>query len=63
MQNPRPELRQSSFISEKPGILFEKLTSSNYFNIFWWNFAHVSYLTMPTKECSGFSLFCLDIVK
>ena len=24
------------------------------FNIFCWNFAHVSYLTMPTKGCLGF---------
>ena len=24
------------------------------FNIFWWNFAHFSYLTMSTKACSGF---------
>ena len=31
------------------------------FNIFCWNFAHVSYLTMSTKECSEFFLFCLDL--
>ena len=24
------------------------------FGIFWWNFAHVSYLTMSIKECPGF---------
>ena len=24
------------------------------FNIFWWNFAHVSYLTMSTKGCSEY---------
>ena len=24
------------------------------FHTFCWNFAHVSYLTMPTKRCSGF---------
>ena len=30
------------------------------FNIFWRNFAHFSYLTMSTKGCSGFFLFCLD---
>ena len=32
------------------------LTSSNYHkaNIFCWIFAHVSYLTMSTKACSGF---------
>ena len=30
------------------------------FNISCWNFAHVSYLTMSTKVCSGFFLFCSD---
>ena len=30
-------------------------------NIFWWNFAHVSYLSMSTKVCAGFFLFCLDV--
>ena len=31
------------------------------FNIFGWNFAHVFYLLIPTKPCSGFFLFCLDL--
>ena len=31
------------------------------FIIFCRNFSHVSYLTMSTKGCSGFLLFCLDI--
>ena len=31
------------------------------FNIFCWNFAHVSYLPMSTKGCLGFYLFCLDL--
>ena len=31
------------------------------FNIFLWNFAHVSYLMMSTKQCSGFFKFCLDL--
>ena len=31
------------------------------FNFFCWNFAHVSYLTMSTKGCSGFLLFYLDL--
>ena len=31
------------------------------FNIFIWNFTHVSYLPMTTKGCAGFSLFCLDL--
>ena len=30
------------------------------FNIFGWNFAPVSYLTMSTKGCLGFFSFCLD---
>ena len=29
------------------------------FNFFCWNFAHVSYLPMSTKACSGFFLYCL----
>ena len=32
------------------------LTSSTKFNIFCWNFAHVSYLTISTEGCSGFFL-------
>ena len=32
------------------------------FNIFYWNFAHVSYLIMYTKVYSKFLLFCLDLV-
>ena len=32
--------------------------TTTQFNIFCWNFAHVSYLTMSTK---GFSGFCLDL--
>ena len=31
------------------------------FNIFCWNFAYISYLTMSTKECSWFFWFCLDL--
>ena len=31
------------------------------FTTFCGNFAHVSYLTMPTKRCSGFFLFCLGL--
>ena len=31
------------------------------FNHFCWNFVHVSDLTMSTKGCSGFFLFCLDL--
>ena len=47
MQNPIAKLRHRSIISEKPGYLPEKLTSSNYTR-------HVSYLTMSTKECARF---------
>ena len=31
------------------------------FNIFFWNFAHVSVLPMLTKECVGFFKFYLDL--
>ena len=66
MQNPTQKFRQSSIVFEKPGILSENLktlTSSNYptVNIFCWNFAHVSYLPMSTKEWERFLLFCLDL--
>ena len=66
MQNPIAKLRQKSIISKKPGFLFEKLKlwrarTTIKFNIFCWNFAHVFYLIMSTKGCSGFFLFCLDL--
>ena len=61
MQNPIQKFRQSSssIVFEKPGVLSENLntlTSSAtlHFNIFCWNFAHVSYLPKPTKGCAGF---------
>ena len=66
MQKPIQKFRQSSIVFEKPGVFSENLknlTSSNYpgFNIFCWNFAHVSYLPMSTKVCPGFFLFWLDL--
>ena len=66
MQNPIQNFRQSSIISKKPGVSSKNsktLTSSNYptGKMFCWNFAHVSYLTISTKGCVGFSLFCLDL--
>ena len=66
MQKSLPKFKQSSIISEKPGYLSEKLEiwrapTTTKFNIFCWNFAHVSYLTMFTKVCSGFFKFCLDL--
>ena len=59
MQNPIQKLSQSSIV-----FLSEKLKSprTTGFNFFHWNFAHISDITMPTKEFSGFFfLFCLDI--
>ena len=35
------------------------LMSSNYHRVFCWNFAHVFYLIMSTKECSGFFFILL----
>ena len=61
MQNPIQNLDRA-IVFEKPGILSEKLktfTSSNYqrlFNNFCWNFAHIPYLPMSTKESVGFFL-------
>ena len=66
MQNTIQKFRQSSIVFEKPGIFSENLktlASSNYptFQYFCWNFAHVSYVPMSTKRCTGFFLFCLDL--
>ena len=33
---------------------FWRARTAKKFGIFWWNFAHVSYLTMSIKECPGF---------
>ena len=41
--------------------LWRATTTTRKFNIFGLNFAHVSYLTMFTKECSGFFFFCFDL--
>ena len=65
MQYLIPKLRQICIISKKPGFLSEKLKtlrapSTIGFNNFCWNFAHVLYLVMSTKECVRFLLFCLD---
>ena len=38
-----------------------RASTTTKFNIFCWNFAHVSYLTMFSKECWGFFSFCLDL--
>ena len=59
MQNPIPKLRETSSISEKPGYLSKnwklwRAPTTVEFNIFCWNLAHVSYLTMSAKVCSGF---------
>ena len=59
MQNPIPNLRQTSIISKKTGFLYEKkkpgrAPTSIESNIFCWNFTHVFYLVMSTKGCAGF---------
>ena len=46
-----PRLRQNSIISEKSGYFI----NSNL------NFAHVSYLTVSAKGCSGFFEFSLHL--
>ena len=63
---------QSSIVFEKTDILFENSKTSKNSKIrklqlpysssyFFWEFAHVSYLPMPTKGCVGLFLFCLDL--
>ena len=66
MQNLILKLRQGSIISKESDFLYEKLKlwlapSTKEFNIVFWNFAHVFYLPMSKKGCSGFFLFCLDL--
>ena len=66
MQKTIQKFGQSSIILEKPGIFSTiwKLwwaPTTLQFNIFCWNFLHVSYLPMSTKGCVGFFLFCLDL--
>ena len=66
MQNPILPFKQSSFISEKPSFLFEKLKKFDELQrpeslIFFAETLHTSYvLPMSTKECSRFFLFCFD---
>ena len=57
MQNPIPKLRQRSIITKKPGFFVWKLwrvPTTIEFDIFCWNFAHVFYLILSKKDCSGF---------
>ena len=42
-------------------IKFWQTPTTIEFNIFCWNFAHVSYLSISRKACSGFLKFCLDL--
>ena len=60
MQNPSLKFRRSSMTSEKPGYFSAKFwwaPTTIEFYIFCWNLAHLSYLPVPTKGCSGFSDF------
>ena len=57
MQNLSLKFRQSSVTSEKPGYFSGKFwwaSTTIEFDILSWNFAHLSYLPMSTKGCSGF---------
>ena len=61
MQNPIPKLWQAFIISKEPVFLSEKLktwaSATIEFNNFCWNFAHVFYLAMSTKNFGGFFYF------
>ena len=65
IQNLIPKFRQSSIISEKPDYLSDYL--SIYLqppqNLIFFGkiLKHVLHLTMSTKGCLGFFLFCLDL--
>ena len=63
MQNAIQKFRQSSIVSEKPGIMSENLktlTSSNNPTVqyFCWNLTRVSYFP---KARAGYFLFSLDL--
>ena len=66
MQNPMLTLDKvilfpiNQVICLKNGKLWQAPTTIE-FNIFCWNFAHVSVLPMSTNGCFGFFLFCLDL--
>ena len=62
MENPKPKFSQSSIISKKPGYFSEIIKTLMRFkyNIFCWNFAYVSYLTMSTNGCSRLFFDLLD---
>ena len=63
LQNPIHTFRQNSIICEKPGHLPEKLkilTSSNNHRALYFLLKFCARFLMPTKGCSGFSLFCFD---
>ena len=66
MQNHIQKFRQNSIVSAKPLFCLKvwelwRAPTTLQFNIFWWNFTHVSYLSMSTKGCTGFLVFCLDL--
>ena len=60
MQNSSLKFRQSFITYKKPGYFsgkFWQAPTTVDFNIFCWNFAHLSYLPVSTKGCSGFFYF------
>ena len=67
MENHIQKFKQNSIVFEKPGLLLKHLKllralSTTELNIFSWNLAHVSDLTISTKGCSGvFFFFFLDL--
>ena len=66
MQNLIQKFRQGSIVFEKLVFCLKiwelwRAPTTLQFIIFCWNFARVSCLTMPTTECVGFFLFCLDL--
>ena len=66
MQNPLLKFKQALLLPRNQVICLKNwrklllAPTTMEFNIFGWNFAHVFYLLMSTKACSGFFLFCWD---
>ena len=58
MRNPKYKFRQSSIVFKKPVFCLKnwelwRAPATSEFNIFCWNFEHISYSSLSAKGCSG----------
>ena len=66
LQNSLPKFRQALLFPRNQAIClkiskFWRAPTATKFNIFFWNYAHVSYLRMSANWYSGFFLFFVDL--